>query len=118
MNNKGIIKLKNCFWALVKKAFYHSFWFFLILLSIDLAIGAILLWQFVLSPESQEKSIVQNPLTINKTLIDKFSQDWLDREKTFEESQSQSQPDIFVGFRVPQIPPTPATSSPTSSQNH
>lgn len=115
MNSKGLLKLKNCFRDLGKKAFCHSFWFFLTLLFIDLAIGAVLLWQFVLSPENQEQSIAQNPLTINKALIDKFSQDWLDREKTFEESQRQSQADIFVGFRIAQSSQS-ATSTATSTQ--
>ncbi len=116
MNNE-LAKIKTVFQKIGRKIFIRPVLFFLILIVIDLIAGAILLWSYVLSPETKEQTAVQTPLMLNKAFLDKFSHDWALQEKSFIEAENQSYPDIF-NSRVSQILPTPATSSATSSKNH
>ncbi|MDD4989797.1 MAG: hypothetical protein PHW31_00605 [Candidatus Pacebacteria bacterium] len=113
--NKEFATIKNVFQKIGKNIFVRPVLFFLILIVIVLIAGAILLWAYILSPQTKEKAAVQTPLLLNKAFLDKFSHDWALREESFNKAGSQNYPDIF-NSRVSQISSVSATSSPTSSK--
>ena len=89
MNFKEFAKIRTYFQKIGRGIFKRLALFFLILLVIDLIIGAVLLWSYILSPTIKGRTAVPTPLMLNKAFLDRFSQDWALREENFNKVESQ-----------------------------
>ena len=79
----------------ILKKFSQNLWLFLVfLLILDLLFGGIFFWKYYLQAKARE---VQRAayLRINQALMERFSEEWAQRERIFQQAETKEYPNLF-----------------------
>lgn len=98
--NKKIIKKELL--KILQKLSQNLFLVLVFLLVLDLIIGGLFFWKYYLKAQARE--IMLPPvLKINQALLNKFSSQYLKREKIFQAAETKQYPDPFQGIIIEEV---------------
>lgn len=88
-------KIKKSFKRIPKILAVHSFMTILVLFLFSLALGGLIYYEYFILVKTIEPQIVKRPIQFEEETFQKILNEWQEREKRFEETDSKEYLDLF-----------------------